>query len=110
LISSDDSVLGVLVSDAEGRALAYAAKDTSGVRVLTDLDEIKRIGVVETLGMRLASRPGQDTGEVEYVNYVYEKFQIAITELRKPAFVVGLKLRRASNAGDVVQKIQQRYR
>jgi len=99
-----------MVSDAEGRALAYAAKDGSGVRVLTDLDEIKRIGVVETLGMRLAARPGQDTGEVEYVNYVYEKFQITITELRKPGFIVGLKLRRASSAGDVVKKIQQRYK
>jgi len=99
----------VLVSDAEGRALAYAAKDSSGIRVLTDLDDVKRIGVVETLGMRLASRPGQDSGEVEYVSYVYEKFQIAITELRRRGFIAGLKLRRSSNAGDVMKKVQQRY-
>lgn len=44
------------------------------------------------------------------MNYVYEKFQITITELRKPAFIVGLKLSRASNAGDIVKKIQQRYK
>ena len=110
ILASDEAVLGIVVADSEGSYLAYAGKEEREAKVLTDQDQIRRIGTKEFLGLRLAPRPGQDSGEVEYLSYVYENFRLVITELRNPRFIVGVKLTRSSNVEFVWHKVLLKYR
>lgn len=110
IVRSDDSVLGVIVSDTEGHHLAYAGREGSGAALLTDRDEIRRLGANEFLGLKLTPRPGQNSGPTEYVAYVYENFKLVIMELKTPPCVVGLKLTRSTNVEYVVYRTLRKYR
>ena len=109
-MTSDDSILGILISDSEGNHLAYSARQAPGTVPLKDDADIKRIGAMELLGLRLAPRPEQNAGKEEYVAYAYENFKILITELKNPPFVIGVKLPRAVNLEYVMNKVLLPYR
>ncbi len=110
MLGSDESILGILVTDPDGKHLAYAGKNASENVVLTDEGEIKRIGAMDLLGLRLAPRPEQNSGREEYVAYAYENFKIIVTELKNPSLVIGVKVTRSTNVEYVVNKVLQKYR
>ncbi|MDA4128197.1 MAG: hypothetical protein OK422_01835 [Thaumarchaeota archaeon] len=110
LLNADDAILGIIITNEKGRALVYLGKQGSSTKVVVDEREIKRIGVVEFMALKMAPRPGQDTGKSEYVMFVYEKFKILVTELKKPRLVIGLKLTRSSNVEYIMHKVLKKYR
>jgi len=102
--------LGIIISDGKGKTLAYLSKNPSSTRTAIEAAEIERLGLVEFLGLELAPRPGQDAGDPEYMAYVYERWKILVTTLRKPRCVAGLKLARSSNMEYIIHRVLQRYR
>jgi len=98
ILKLDDVILAVIITDATGSNLAYLSKGSPAAKPPPTKKEDERIGVVEFLRLSMAPRPGQDSGEVEYLAYVYQRFKIVIAALKKPKLVVGLKLARSSNA------------
>ena len=109
ILSADDAVLAVIVSDPKGLSLAYVVRENTKTRVLTDKNEIKRLGLVELLALKLGSRPNQDFGEIKYLAYVYESFKLVVAELRSPPSVVGLKITRSSNTEYLVDKVLREH-
>jgi hypothetical protein len=110
ILASDDAILAILLSDFNGNPLVYVAKKGRGAKTITDKKEIRRISFVETFGLKLAPRPGQASGKVDYYAYVYQNFKLVVTRLSKPLAVASLKLTQSSNTEYVVYKILQRYR
>ena len=106
-LALDDSILAVILTDEKGVGLAYVSRDDSETRHSLSEEEIRRIGTVEFLGVKLAPRPGQDAGEFEYAAYVYQRFKVLITQLRTPPWVVGLKLTRSSNLEYVLRLLRE---
>jgi hypothetical protein len=101
--------LGIIISDRNGNTLAYLGKGLSATKTKIEAAEIKRLGLVEFLGLELAPRPRQDAGKSEYMAYVYERWKILVIELRKPRCVAGLKLARSSNM-EYILRLLERYR
>ena len=58
----------------------------------------------------MSERPGQDTGNTEYVMYVYEKVKIFVTELTDGDFILGMKLTRSSNSEYILNKVLRDFR
>ena len=110
ILASDHSILGVMVMDSEGNNLAYSGRQGTGNVALTDKAELNRIGSMELLSLRLAPRPGQNSGDEEYVAYAYQNFKIVITELKDPPFVVGLKVTRSSNVEYLMSAVLKKHR
>jgi hypothetical protein len=62
LLDADDGILGILVVDQKGNSLAYLNRSGNVGADSIDEQEIRRIGVVEFMALRMADRPGQKRG------------------------------------------------
>jgi len=110
LVASDTAVLAVMISDREGKAFAYETQQGARGSERPGAKEIDRIAVVEFMALKMSERPGQDTGNTEYVMYVYEKVKIFVTELTDGDFILGMKLTRSSNSEYILNKVLRDFR
>jgi hypothetical protein len=107
LLALDDSILATIIVDDKGKGLAYINRQNPEAEAALGEEEIGRIGLVEFLGAGMAPRPGQQTGNFEYVAYVYERFKIMIVESYESKWVIGLRLARSSNMEYVFRLLQK---
>jgi hypothetical protein len=110
LMASDTAMLAVLISDRKGKAFAYEGQPRARASEIPGAKEIERIAMVEFMALKLSERPGQDTGNTEYVVYVYEKFKILVSELRGGDFILGARLTRSSNSEYILNKLLRDFR
>jgi hypothetical protein len=107
LLALDDSILATIIVDDKGKGLTYINRQNPEAEAALGEEEIGRIGLVEFLGVRMVPRPGQQTGNFEYVAYVYERFKIMIVESHESKWVIGLRLARSSNMEYVFRLLEK---
>jgi hypothetical protein len=110
LMDSDGAIIGMIVVDKKGKALAYSSRTKKGIKGGFGSEETKRVGIVEYMALGLAPRPGQDTGPSEYVMFVYEKNKILVTELPRFGVIIGAMLTRSSNAEFILNRVLTKFK
>jgi hypothetical protein len=95
LLNLHESILATIVSDDKGESLAYTKKNPEGGAAL-EKAEIRRIGFVEFLGVKMAPRPGQHTWDIRVCSVYLGEVQDYDRPIEQTS-VGGLRLARSSN-------------